>query len=74
MDSAALPGKCVPSLSRCLLMGNFDSKQFSIDLLALDLRPPEVGPEPYLGHSAQQEDSRQPVGTQASQGLLGQVT
>lgn len=67
MDRVGLPGKCgasIPSFSQCLLTGNVDSRQFSIDLLALDLKPPDIGSEPYVGGSAQQKDRRQLVGTQ----------
>lgn len=52
-----LPGKhdvSIPSLSLDLFVGNSGSKEFSIDLLTLDFKPPESGPEPYLGHSTQQ--------------------
>lgn len=68
MGRVGLPGKrgaSIPSLSQCLLTGNFDSRRFSIDLPALDLKPPELRPEPYLGGSAQQKDICQLVGMQA---------
>ena len=57
MNRGGLPGKhgvSIPSPFQGLFMGNFDSKQFSLDLLTLDLRPLEDGPEPYVGGSAQE--------------------
>lgn len=58
MDSVGLSRKawCVCPLSQRFLTGNFDSSQFPIDLLALDLKPPKVGLEPYLGGLAQQQE------------------
>lgn len=51
-----LPGKrdvSIPSLSLDHFIGNSGSKEFSIDLLTLDIKPPEGGPEPYLGRLTQ---------------------
>ena len=57
MDRVGLPGRYAGSilcLSQGLFMGTFGSKQFSIDPLILELKPPEDGPEPYLRGPAQQ--------------------
>lgn len=61
MDRVGFQEKCgmsILSLSQGLPMGNFDSKQFSIDLLTLDFKPLRMG----LSHTWEAQPSRITLG------------